>query len=266
MAEPGLTVLVIDDTEANRYTIRRILERAGFGVVEAAHWRDGLQRLAEVRPDLVILDIGLPDVSGHDVCRRIKGDPATASVPVLQVSVSLAGSDRRAESLEGGADGYVTYPFQSRDWSPTSSAAACPPCRAGGARAKRVLRVTLASIGDAVIAADSRGLITFLNPAAERLTGWSPAASAVGRPLAEVFCLVPATAGDRVSTIGPAEQTAPLDPRAEGRWPTAELIARDGTHLSVDGTASPIHDAAGNAVGSVVVFRDVGEANTSNAN
>ena len=260
MAEPALTVLVIDDTEANRYSMRRILERAGFAVLEAATGADGLRRLAEARPDLVILDIGLPDVSGHDVCRRIKGDPVTAAVPVLQVSVSLAGSDRRAESLEGGADGYVTYPFQSRELVAHVQALLRARRAEQAAREQsELLRVTLASIGDAVIAADGRGLVTFLNPVAERLTGWSPAASAVGRPLAEVFCLVPSTAGDRVSSIGPEEQTAPLVPRAEGRWATAELIARDGTHRSVDGTASPIHDAAGNAVGSVVVFRDISE-------
>src|SRR5215207_9810828 len=106
-----VTVLVVDDTEANRYAIRRILEKAGFAVLEAETGGAGLRLLAEARPDLVVLDVQLPDMSGYAVCQRIKGDAATAAVPVLQISASFTESEKRAQGLESGADGYVTHPL-----------------------------------------------------------------------------------------------------------------------------------------------------------
>ncbi len=117
------------------------------------------------------------------------------------------------------------------------------------------LRVTLASIGDAVIATDTQERITFLNPVAEALTGW-PAAEAIGKPLEQVFRVIheqtrqlidnPIARALREGTaVGLANHTA--------------LIARDGTERPIDDSASPIRDREGQTVGVVLVFRDVTE-------
>ena len=102
-------ILYVDDTEEQRYAMRRILEGAGFTVLEAG---TGAEALRKIHPDilLVVLDVKLPDMSGYDVCRRIKAGPATASIPVLQISASFADPTMRASGLSGGADAYVAQP------------------------------------------------------------------------------------------------------------------------------------------------------------
>jgi len=114
-------------------------------------------------------------------------------------------------------------------------------------------RVTLASIGDAVIATSPDGGVTFLNAVAEQLTGWT-AASACGRPLAEVFQVIDET------TWQPAPNPAlrALDEGAiVGLTDHTILRARDGTPRPIDDSAAPIRDEAGATVGAVLVFRDV---------
>ena len=102
-------VLLVDDSEGGRFAMARMLQVAGFHVTEAATGTEGL-RLAREMPDLVVLDIRLPDMSGYDVCRTIKSDPATAAIPILHVSASFVRAEDQAHGLEGGADGYLTEP------------------------------------------------------------------------------------------------------------------------------------------------------------
>ncbi len=116
-----------------------------------------------------------------------------------------------------------------------------------------LLRVTLASIGDAVIATDPAGVVTFVNPAAEALTGW-PAAEAAGRPLEEVFRIV--NEHTRQPPENPALR-ALRDGVVVGLANHTALITRDGRERLIDDSAAPIRDAAGAVVGAVLVFRDV---------
>lgn len=102
-------LLYVDDTEEQRYAMRRILEGAGYTVLEAGTGAEALQKL---HPEVlaVVLDVKLPDMSGYEVCRRIKAAPATAAIPVLQISASFADPTLRAAGLSGGADAYVAQP------------------------------------------------------------------------------------------------------------------------------------------------------------
>jgi PAS domain S-box-containing protein len=111
MAEHKPTILHVDDDEANRYAVTRSLLKAGFDVTEAATGADALRRLAD-KPDLVILDIRLPDIDGFEVCRRIKSNPATAGIPVLHLSASLVSSADKAQGLDGGAEAYLIRPVE----------------------------------------------------------------------------------------------------------------------------------------------------------
>ncbi|HVI10977.1 MAG TPA: response regulator, partial [Candidatus Binatia bacterium] len=79
------TILYADDTEAQRYALARVLRSAGFRVLEARTGQQALEMSAE-RPDLMVLDVNLPDISGIEVCKRIKATEATSRTPVLQVS------------------------------------------------------------------------------------------------------------------------------------------------------------------------------------
>jgi signal transduction histidine kinase len=105
-------VLLVDDTEQNRYVLSRILARAGLEVEQCTTGKDALERVKSC-PDLVILDVKLPDLSGYEVCRRIKTDPVTRSVPVLQISASFVSNESKVQALEGGADGYLTHPIDA---------------------------------------------------------------------------------------------------------------------------------------------------------
>jgi signal transduction histidine kinase/CheY-like chemotaxis protein len=110
------TILYVDDTEEQRYAMRRILEGAGFTVVEAASGAEAFRRLAVHGHILAaILDVRLPDMSGYDVCRRMKADPATRGIPVLQISASFADPVLRASGLSGGADAYVAQPVHPNE-------------------------------------------------------------------------------------------------------------------------------------------------------
>jgi two-component system, NtrC family, sensor kinase len=105
-------VLLVDDTEQNCYVLSRILARAGLEVEQCTTGKEALERVKSC-PDLVILDVKLPDLSGYEVCRRIKTDPITQSVPVLQISASFVSNESKVQALEGGADGYLTHPIDA---------------------------------------------------------------------------------------------------------------------------------------------------------
>ena len=105
-------VLLVDDTEQNRYVLSRILARAGLEVEQCTTGKEALERV-KFCPDLVILDVKLPDLSGYEVCRRIKTDPVTRSIPVLQISASFVSNESKVQALEGGADGYLTHPIDA---------------------------------------------------------------------------------------------------------------------------------------------------------
>ncbi|MFD9609600.1 SpoIIE family protein phosphatase [Streptomyces sp. NPDC059083] len=107
------TVLIVDDNPTNRYVLRTTLSRAGHDVIEA---EDGTQALAMLQtcgvlPEVTIVDVRLPDMTGFDVCERIKGDPATAALPVIHVSASAITATDRTQGLNRGADAYLTEPI-----------------------------------------------------------------------------------------------------------------------------------------------------------
>lgn len=108
-------VLVVDDTESARYVMTRMLERSGFTVVTAATGADALHRIATDLPPLVVLDIELPDIGGLDICRRIKADPATQHIKVLHTSAVYIATESKVDSLESGADGYLSQPFEQEE-------------------------------------------------------------------------------------------------------------------------------------------------------
>src|SRR5262245_51746094 len=105
-------ILIVDDNESARYTKSRVLRDTGYEVIEAASGDEGLRLIGERRPRLVILDVNLPGLDGWEVCRRLKVDPATASVVVLQVSATHVREEDTVRALEGGADASLTEPLE----------------------------------------------------------------------------------------------------------------------------------------------------------
>jgi signal transduction histidine kinase len=108
-------ILNVDDSDGARYAKTRILTRAGFRVIEAADGNSALLRAREDKPDLVLLDVKLPDINGFEVCRLLKDDPDTRPVLVLQTSASYIGVADKIRALEGGADNYLFEPIEPEE-------------------------------------------------------------------------------------------------------------------------------------------------------
>jgi DNA-binding response OmpR family regulator len=111
-AEAGRRILIIDDEAVIRKAIRLACEKEGYEVLEAENGAEGLRQLEAGKPDLILLDLMLPDVSGFDVCREIR--KAGARLPVIILSAKTEEIDI-VVGLEIGADDYITKPFRARE-------------------------------------------------------------------------------------------------------------------------------------------------------
>ncbi|NGN62765.1 fused response regulator/phosphatase [Streptomyces sp. A7024] len=109
---PPTTILVVDDNEANRFAVGAVLRRDGHHVVEAEDGSGALRALSDPArlPDLALLDVRLPDMSGFDVCSRIKSVPATADIPVVHISAAATELTDHCHGLNAGADAYLFSP------------------------------------------------------------------------------------------------------------------------------------------------------------
>jgi two-component system, sensor histidine kinase len=124
MTNPTLeyTILNVDDHDAGRYAKSRILQLAGYRVVEAATGADALRLIREAKPQLILLDVKLPDVDGTQLCRTIKSDPLSAQIMVLQISAVHTTRADRIHGLECGADTYLIEPVQADELLATVNA------------------------------------------------------------------------------------------------------------------------------------------------
>ena len=131
------TLLIVDDEAAVRRLLRLALGQLADRILEAGDGAEALALAASARPDLVLLDVGLPDLDGYAVCRRLKGDPATAGAAVLLLT-GHAGERARREGAEAGADAYLAKPFGLAELVSIagellgSEAGAVPRCEIGG--------------------------------------------------------------------------------------------------------------------------------------
>jgi CheY-like chemotaxis protein len=112
MPEPAARILNVDDYAPGRYVRTLTLERAGFDVIEATTGAEALRIIAEQRPDLVLLDVNLPDIDGFEVCRRLREQLGTLTVPVIHISATFVNERAQQLAVEWGADGFLTEPVE----------------------------------------------------------------------------------------------------------------------------------------------------------
>jgi two-component system cell cycle response regulator DivK len=106
-------ILVVEDQEDNLQILRDLLTSAGFDVIEAKDGEAGVRAAVAERPDLILMDIQLPLLDGHEATRRIKADPALRAIPIIVVT-SYALSGDEIEAREAGCDAYVPKPYSPR--------------------------------------------------------------------------------------------------------------------------------------------------------
>ncbi len=237
------TILYVDDDPGNRQALSWIFQSEGFNVWQAATGQEALE-LAERGPDLVVLDVNLPDINGFEVCRRIKAHPAAGRIPVLHLSACYVNSADRVRGLEGGADGYLTKPVDMEEV--LAHARALLRVHQAEERERAAARdwqATFDAMNDGVCLLDRDGRARRCNRALTELLGL-PAAEVLGRDVHELVA-GPARAGE----------PAPFRRMFQSRRREGLELTRGGRVLHI--TTDPIVDPAGALTGAVYVVADV---------
>jgi len=108
------TILYVEDNEMNRKIVRDLLRRTKYQLVEAHDGEAGVAKALEIRPDLILMDIQLPKLSGLDATRQLRAQEATALTPIITItSFALSGDDQKAK--EAGATAYLAKPYSPFD-------------------------------------------------------------------------------------------------------------------------------------------------------
>ncbi|RCJ37862.1 hybrid sensor histidine kinase/response regulator [Nostoc minutum NIES-26] len=244
MPEPLLTILHIDDNEANRYVVGRILRNAGFVVVEAASGEEGLKALAEHNLDLVILDVKLPGLDGFEVCHRIKSNPETAFIPVLHLSASFVKSEDKAQGLDSGADAYLVQPVEPIELIATvRSLVRIRQAEESALKSAREWQTTFDSINDGVGLLDREGRLQRCNRSLIEL---------LGKPLSEILgyhhhdlmkISLGFGSGDCFNRAKETCRRESLETESRGRW--------------FSKTIDPVLDEQGKFIGAVYLLADI---------
>ena len=257
------TVLLAENNQAEAHSIRKIFDEQELCAIElaqAASLADTVKHLSRRSTDVVLLGLGLPDAQGREAVRRVRAIAPRVSIVLLS---SLDDEATALQAMEEGAQDYIIEgQIEPRELIRTLHSAIERKI-IEDALFKEVERaqLTLDSMSDALICTDLAGNISFLNPIAERMTGWS-LQTAAGRPLDEVFHIVDATTHTDVSL--PVSKLAKLD--EEMSLPKDCILVRpDGKGIFVEDSLAPMRNRDGMNVGSVLAFHDVTAARTKTA-
>jgi diguanylate cyclase (GGDEF)-like protein/PAS domain S-box-containing protein len=251
-------VMLIDDDPGHAEILGEAV-RSAWNEASALDWHrtvsSAVVELKDSSVRAIFLNLGLADGCELDVLTHLRTvDPAT---PI--VLLGGAGDDARCRlAMSLGADDYLLeghldhYGFTQALRHLVERDTAQQALYLEQERAQ----VTLNSIGDAVLCVDLANQVTYLNRAAETMTGWT-SKEASGHPVAEVFQVVDGATGAPVRN--PLALAMDAD-KSVGLGPNSVLIQRDGRELAVEDSAAPIHDRDGRTIGAVIVFRDVSRA------
>ncbi|MEZ4728113.1 MAG: response regulator [Caldilineaceae bacterium] len=259
MNTPQRTILLVDDSREDRFIYRRFLTREptiAHTVLEADRGDRALAICRGAAPDCILLDYQLPDMNGLELLQAL----VAAAHPTIFPVVMLTGAGDMAlavEAMKNGAHDYLSKDQATPEQlqRAINNAMEKVALQREVAQQREWFRLTLASIGDGVIATDSAGRITFMNAVAESLTGWSLSA-AHQQPLDAVFHLVHDETRQPVESpvsrvlhtgafVGPTNHTL--------------LVAKDRRETPIENSIAPIRNVGSALLGVVVVFRDVTE-------
>ena len=252
--KPLVEILIAEDEGIIARDLENRLRRQGYGVCAVvASGEDAIRKAGTGRPGLVLMDIVLcGDIDGIDAADEIR---RSYDIPVIYLTAYA--DDRIVERAKRTEPyGYIIKPFEDRELRSAIEMALYKHTMEKKVRqSEEWLSTILRSIGDGVIVSDREGGVTFMNPVAERLTGWA-LSEAMGRMISEVvtitseenreFCTDPV---GRIISCG-AVTGFPGD---------TTLLAKDGTKRFIADSGAPIHDKNDDVSGVVLVFRDVTE-------
>lgn len=247
-------IFIVEDASIVALDLQRSLLNMGYDVLGmASSGEEAVPRILEARPDLVLMDIKLKGVlDGIETAAMVHSH---LEIPVVYLTAYSDGETLDRAKITDPF-GYIIKPFDERELNTAIEMALYKHAINKKLKeSEKWLATTMNSIGDAVIATDETGRVTFLNPIAERLTGWSQM-EAYRKPLAEVFHIISETTGERVNS--PVEKVLEMG-TVEGLADHTLLIHKDGHPIPIDDSAAPIKDEAGHIIGVVLIFRDITE-------
>lgn len=251
----GTQVLVVEDENIVAKDIEERLKTLGYEVPAIASCgEEAVEKAASTQSDLVLMDIRLRgEMDGVSAAERIR---QTLNIPVVYLTAYADDETlRRAKVTE--PYGYILKPFEERELRTTIEIALYKHKMESKVReSEQWLSTTLRSIADAVIATDTKGVVTFINPVAESLTGWR-VSQARGEPLTAVFNIIHEETRTHLEDL--ASQVLREGMPMNSREDHIVLIARDGTEIPIDDCAAAIKDDQGEVAGVVLVFRDITE-------
>jgi len=225
--EPAPSVLIVDDNAVGRQSVETTLDGQGYQLRFAATGADALTQAASAPPDLILLDVMMPDMDGFEVCRRLRAEPALREVPIILLT-ALEDRGSRLRGLEAGADEFLSKPFDRAELR----ARVRTITRLNRYRNLWVERAKLESLTDlspdGILVVDGAGQMRFANAAAASLLGVDSATELVGRRLTEFMLRPrPATRPDPIeqvrTTQGASVQVEAEIVRADGRSFPAEV-------------------------------------------
>jgi diguanylate cyclase (GGDEF)-like protein/PAS domain S-box-containing protein len=252
------TLLLVEDNPGDARLLREMLNEQASHGIELTHvvcMVDAEKHLALCTVDMILLDLGLPDAQGLGAVRRAR--EAAPRMPLV-VLTGLDDESLATQALQEGAQDYlIKGQIEARGLlRALRYAVERKAMEEALFEEKERAQVTLNCIGDAVICTDITGNINFLNLVAEKMTGWTRR-EAAGRPMADVFRILDALS--HKTTPDPMEIAVEQN-RTVHLPANCVLVRRDGFETPIEDSVAPVHDREGQAMGAVIVFRDVSAA------
>ena len=211
------TVLVADDREDSRQAISFWLREVGFEVLTATNAAELLECAAQ-RPDVVVLDTELPGPRGFELANQLKGDPATAGIPIIHIAPGFTTGEWRAQGLEAGADAFLTRPVESQELIATVRALLRVRAAEENVRiAAEQWEATFDAITDAVCIIDASGKLDRCNDAADVLLGHLSAGHG-DREFHEIFPPPGDTARETISNVLDNAEPLRYEVHLDDRW------------------------------------------------
>ncbi len=256
-------ILIVEDESIVAQDLQFILEDLGYNASEIANSAESvLKKTTQINPDLILMDIGiLGTMDGIVTATKILQQ---FDIPVVYLTAH-ADEDTVARTKLTSPYGYIIRPFKERELRTTIEIALYKHRQEQKFKKNtQWLKTVLDSIGDGVITTDNQGLVTFLNPAAEKLTGWS-LTKAIGKNATEVFKVIDGST--RMTLKDPVAQV--LKARKVFQLPQDSiLVQQDGQEIYISDSIAPIldnrgivplDDSQGIVLGTVIIFRDITE-------
>jgi hypothetical protein len=247
-------ILIVEDETIVAFNIKNRLEGLGYSVIDIiTSGEKALKKVTEMPPDLILMDIKLKgSIDGIETAHQIRKH---FSIPVVYLTAYTDEETlNRAKVTE--PFGYILKPFEARDLCTTIEMALYKHKIEQQLREREEwLATTLKCIGDAVITTDSQGLVTFMNPVAERLTK-KKQEEVLGRDLSQVLCLINETTREVVEN---PVQVVLKEGVTIGLENHTLLITKEGAEIPISDSAAPIKNEVGHILGAVLVFYDVTE-------